>query len=123
MAANILDQRRRELGITIPALAVRSGVTESTVKRILNQGMENASFGKVCAVAEALGVQLRLEPTVDAVSFQEREATYKAKRIIEMVQGSSSLEEQGVSGEDCDQMLRRTVHELMAGPKRRLWAT
>jgi hypothetical protein len=39
-----------------------------------------------------------------------------------MVQGTSGLEAQAVDREALEQMIRRTTHELLAGPKRRLWA-
>lgn len=123
MATNILDQRRRGLGMTVPALATRSGVPESTLKRLLNRGMNHVAFGRVVAVAQALGLEVQFEATADEVSFQEREATHKAERILGLVQGSSGLEAQGVSPDIRQQMLRRTVHELMAGSKRRLWGT
>jgi len=123
MPTNILDQRRRELGMTVPALAARSGVSESTLKRLLNGGINNVAFGRAVAVAQALGLEIQFEATADVVSFQEQEATLKAERILRMVQGSSGLEAQGVSPGIRKQMFRRTVHELMAGSKRRLWGT
>ena len=108
--------------MSVPALAARSGVSESTVKRILNGDRGAVAFGRVSAVARALGVDVRLETATDAVTLQETQAETKARRIIELVQGSSGLEAQAVGPSDREQMLRRTVHELMAGSRRRLWA-
>jgi len=38
-----------------------------------------------------------------------------------MVQGTSALESQAVDSETYRQMVRQTMHELMAGSRRRLW--
>jgi hypothetical protein len=117
-----LEQRRRELGMPLAALSVRSGVPKSTVKRILGDGQRQAALGNVEAVARALGMSLNFEPILDSVAFQEREARRKAEGIMSVVHGSSALETQAVDRADLETMVQRTVHELVAGPKRRLWA-
>jgi len=102
-------------------LALRSGVSLPTVQRILRDGGEHATYATVKAVAHALGMDLELRNTVDEQDFAERQARTKAEAIVRMVQGSSALESQAVDAETYRHMVDQTVHELMAGPRRRLW--
>ena len=122
MAMNYLEQRRRELRMPIPALAVRSGVPLSTVKRVLSGGLDRVAFGTVKGVAKALGVRLPFVAADDAQTYQEQQAKRKANRIAKMVQGTSALEAQAIPDEALERMVRRTTVELVAGSTRRLWA-
>ena len=117
----LLDRARRELGMTYPVLAERSGVPVPTLKRMLGGGLGKTSFETVAAVAEALGVPLGAKP-MDADAFRECVAREKARRLVSMVQGTSALEAQGLEAERLESMVERTAHELLAGPPRRLWA-
>ena len=117
-----LERRRRQLGMSRTALAQRSSVSLATVHRILNGGLENATVASIRAVAEALGVDLQMQEATNAHGFRERQARTKAERLVGLVQGSSRLEEQAVDSETLTQMVQQTIHELMAGSGRRLWA-
>lgn len=117
-----LDQRRQRLGMSRPALAERSGVSLPTVSRVLSGGQQNASFSTVLAMARVLGVRLNLEADCDVDELLERQARQKAERLVGMVHGSAALEGQGLDHDTRERMVRRTVHELRAGSKRRLWA-
>ncbi len=123
MTPQDLDQRRRELGMTYPALAMRSGVAESTVKRMLGGGLCTASFDKVAAIAEAMGMTLDLTPIEDAFTYRQQQARTKARQLVSLVQGSSGLEAQGLDRRELDRMTARTEAELLEGPRRRLWGT
>lgn len=116
-----LDDRRRRLGMTCSALAARSGVSEPTVKRILAGRAGAASLAHVAAVAEALGMPLTTDP-VDADEYRAQAARRKAERIARLVQGNSALEAQAVDPDEHRRLVERSVHELLAGPARRLWS-
>lgn len=110
--------------MTHAALAVRSGVSEPTVKRMLGGRADagaGASFAHVAAVAEALGMPLTAEP-VDADAMRLAAAREKAERIARLVQGTSALEAQAVDEAEYRRLVERSVHELLAGPPRRLWS-
>lgn len=113
--------------MTFAALAVRSGVSEPTVKRMLGGRVDaaggggGASFAHVAAVAEALGMPLTAEP-VDADDMRLAAAREKAERIARLVQGTSALEAQAVDEAEYRRLVERSVHELLAGPPRRLWS-
>ena len=117
-----LDRRRYQLGVTYQALAERSGVSLATVRRILGGGQQSASLSTVLAIARVLGVRLSFDAESDVDDLLERQARQKAERLVGMVQGSSALEGQGLDEDTRERMVRRTVHELRAGSKRKLWA-
>lgn len=117
-----LNRRRRELGVSYQALAERSGLSLPTVRRILAGGQQSASLSSVLAIARVLGVRLTFSAESDAGQFLERQAREKAERLVGMVHASCALEGQGLDKDTREQMVRQTVHELLAGSKRQLWA-
>jgi hypothetical protein len=66
-------------------------------------------------------MDFELRSTTDEQAFAERQARTKAEAIVRMVQGTSALESQAVDSDTYRQMVSQTVHELMAGPRRKLW--
>ena len=116
-----MQRRRKALRISCELLALRSGVSLPTVQRILRDGEEHATYATLAAVARALGMDFNLTSASDEQAFAERQAETKAGLIVRMVQGTSALESQAVDSDTYQQMVEQTVHELMAGPRRKLW--
>lgn len=116
-----LDERRRELRMTIPQLARRSGISTATVARVL-RGEPTVAMGHACAVANALGMQVGLSPRVSVDSLLRQAAHTKAQRAVALVQATSSLEGQGLSRHEFDAMVERTARELQAAGGKTLWA-
>ena len=123
--SNSLDRlirRRKALGMSFAVLAARSGVSEPTVKRMLGGQIADSSFANVAAVAHALGCSFDLdEPDVDELCNQQ--ARKKAEQIARLVQGTSALESQAVDAETYRRLVEKSYHELLAGSRRRLWAS
>jgi len=117
-----LDLRRRELGMAMGNLAKKSGLSLRTVARILSGDHAHASWANVTALADALGVTVELRPVANPEDLREQQAQRKAERLVKMVQGTSALEAQAVDKDQIERMKRRTVHELLAGSDRKLWA-
>jgi transcriptional regulator with XRE-family HTH domain len=117
-----LDARRRMLRMSYASLAKRSGVSIPTVYRILSGRNQTASFATIRALAQVLGLDLKFEEKVPIERLQEKEARRKAEHLVKMVQGTSGLEGQAVKMREYRQMLRQTIHELLAGSKRKLWS-
>ena len=117
-----LESRRRELGLSQSALAERCGISLPTVQRILSGHNPAASFDNTVAIAVALGMMLDAVPITPAQELLEQQARKKAERLVRMVQGTSAWEGQGVSARHIGQMVKKTVQELLAGSRRRLWA-
>jgi transcriptional regulator with XRE-family HTH domain len=118
----ILNQRRQELGLTVGTLAKRSGVSHPTVQRILSGTNPTASFCNVMAIAHALGLSLILDAQTDVGRMKHEQAARKARKLVSLVQGSMGLEGQAVDQKTLDVMIERTTHEMLNGPKRRLWS-
>jgi len=115
-----LDSRRRQLGMSMAVLAKRSGVPMRTVQRILSGKHLGASIASVLALANALGMTVQIEPTIDAQDLKERQAQEKAKQLVNQVQATSALESQAIEPEAADRMIRQT--ELLgSSAKRSLW--
>ena len=117
-----LENRRQELGMTFEALSKRSEVPISTIKTIFKRGVEHATFSKVAAIANALGIGIDFSPEVDSYKLQHQQAEKKARALVGMVQGTSGLESQAVDQSQVELMVLGLVHQLMAGSKRKLWA-
>jgi transcriptional regulator with XRE-family HTH domain len=117
-----MERRRKALGISRPCLARRSGVSLPTVNRMLSGGCEHSTYANLRAVALALGMDVEVRSTVSEQEFAEHEAQSKAEVIARLVQGTSALESQAVDADTYGQIVRQTVHELMAGSRRRLWS-
>ena len=117
-----LDTRRRELGLSYELLSKRSGVSRPTVQRVLSGNHAEASFANVVAIAESLGLAVRLDSTVDVRDLKREQAKRKAKKLVSLVQGTSGLEGQAVDKKAIESMVEQTTHELLAGSKRKLWS-
>ena len=118
---NHLDERRRELRMTIPQLARRSGISTATVARVL-RGEPTVAMGHVCAVADALGMQVGVRPRLSVDTLVRQAAKTKARRAAALVQATSALEAQGLSRHQFDAMVDRTTRELQAAAGKTLWA-
>ena len=121
ITAERLQTRRKMLGIGFQSLASRSGVSIPTVKRIFGGQIAAASFGNIAAIAEALGLSFELgESSVDALCRQQ--ARKKAMQVARLVQGTSALESQAVGKDTYKRIVEKSFREILAGPKRKLWA-
>jgi len=127
-----LDARRRELGIPYSALAELSRVSQPVVQRLLAGKLHAPRFQSVIAVAQALGLRglrilddgsIKFEAGLRAQELREQQARKKARKLVGMVQGTSALECQAVSGATYQAMVERTYHELLAGSNHRLWSS
>jgi transcriptional regulator with XRE-family HTH domain len=103
-------------------LSKRSGVSCPTVQRVLSGKHAEASFANIVAIAESLGLSLRLDSTADVRDLKREQAERKAKKLVSFVQGTSGLEGQAVDQKAVESMVEQTTHELLAGSKRKLWS-
>ena len=117
-----LDARRRELDMSIDVVSRRSGVSVSTVVRVLSGQNPHVSLENLVAIADVLGMSLCVTPRTSTLQFREEQANQKARRLARIVQGSLGLEAQAISANDLDDMARQTAHQLLAGSPRRLWS-
>jgi hypothetical protein len=92
------------------------------VQRILSGEEMNPGFSTVASLARELGVGVHFEDDVDIRTIRRRQAEKKAERILAIVQGNSALEAQSMSRETMRDLREQTIHELLAGSDRKLWA-
>lgn len=116
-----LENRRRRLRMPRNALAKRAGVSLPSLHRMLVVRDPGCSWASVLRVAEALGMSITAEARLSPQQFRHRQATKKAERLVSLLQGTSSLEGQGLDREELDDMVIETAAELMTS-KRKLWA-
>jgi transcriptional regulator with XRE-family HTH domain len=117
-----LSERREKLGLSCSVLARRVGISLRSVQRILSGEEANPRFATVASLARELGVGVRFDDEVDLRTIRRRQAERKAARILALVQGSSALEAQGLSNKTLRDLREKTIHELLAGSPRKLWA-
>lgn len=109
------------------ALARRSEISLPTVQRLLCGRETNPRLETVTALADALGVEVRLSgssrvyESTEASAFRLEHARAKAKRLARLVQGTMALEAESVGADVLEQMEECNLHALLAGPPRRLW--
>lgn len=107
--------------MSFASLANLSGVSEPTIKRIFGGQLGQASFSNVAAILEALGTTLGIQER-DPDEMCRQQARRKAEQIARLVQGTSALESQAVDAQTYGRLVEKSYHELLAGPRRRLWA-
>jgi transcriptional regulator with XRE-family HTH domain len=120
MLNNILNTRRRKLGVTIGALARLSGVPVATVNRILRDPAK-ARFEKVAAVGNVLGIDYANARIVPVKRVLRERATQKARYVAAVVQGTQGLEAAGLDSEGYERLVVVATETLLAGKKRKLW--
>ncbi|QDV44556.1 helix-turn-helix protein [Stieleria neptunia] len=116
-----IQERKRELDISVSDLARRSGVSRATVIRILGGEDHEFSFANVQAILLALGISLDLTE-IPAAKFRDHIATAKAKRLIALTQGNVALESQAVSRASAQSHLEEAKARI-ASSSRKLWAS
>ena len=120
MTTNILNTRRRKLGVTIGALARLSGVPVATVNRILRDPA-TARFEKVAAVGSILGVDYANARKVPVKRVLRERALQKARYVAAVVQGTQGLEAAGLDSAGYERLVAVAAETLLAGKKRKLW--
>ncbi len=118
-----LQSRRVELRMSCAVLASRSGVSLRTVQRLLAGEELSTDVGTLAAIAEALGLEVRLGERESADAILARQAREKAGRLVSLTRGTAVLEAGGVAAGGVDRMLEKTTMELLWGSARRLWAS
>ncbi len=94
-----LETRRRELRLSRRVLAIRAGLSEATVKRMLGGELEHASLANVTPLFKALGYEFAMRPAKTVSQMREEAAHDKAVRLAARVQATSGLEAQALGDE------------------------
>lgn len=118
--ASDLNERRKQLGITIRALSRLSKVPVATVNRILaNPG--RARFDHVAAVGNILGIDFLGVRSLPVKTVLANRVLAKATYIARVVQGTQGLEAAGLNRSGYHKILNLAVKTLKSGKKQKLW--
>src|SRR5262245_24769125 len=101
----ILEMRRKRLGMSRAVVARLSGVPLPTVTRILTGRPSRPSLPNVLAIAETLGAEWKIDPIAGTETLRNWHARQKAARLVATVQGSSALEGQGVDPNKVEELV------------------
>ncbi|MCQ5127607.1 helix-turn-helix domain-containing protein [Blautia producta] len=82
--AKILRRLMEEQGLKVSDIVKRSGIAYSTVKSILENGIEKTSYVNVCKICEALGITTdQLEQMARSEMETKKEPSYNdVERLI-----------------------------------------
>jgi transcriptional regulator with XRE-family HTH domain len=116
-----LNLRRKKLRMSYTVLAKKSGVSLPTLVRVLTGRTPDPGIKTVAAIAGAMGLGVTFEEQVTVPQLLEEQARRQARRLAAVVQGTFGLEAQAVDAATVQEITDQTVHELLAGPARRLW--
>lgn len=113
---------RNLLGMSQTTLAKRAKVPQATISRI-EQGHQNASLGTLQKICEALSCELVIVPllqdTIEAI--RQRQAQKMAKRRIDYLKGTMSLEMQEPDSAFLHELLKQEEIAILRGPNSKLW--
>jgi len=115
-----IEARRKELNITIVNLSKLSGLGVRTVNRFL--AGEDVKLSTVERLTNLLGLDFAGNEVVSVAQLQRRQAKEKALLMVALVQGTSSLEMQGLEKSTVTTMLKKMEQAFLTGSYRnRLW--
>jgi len=117
---NNIEARRKKLNITIENLSTLSNLGVRTVNRLL--AGDDVKLSTVEQVTNLLGLDFAGNEVMTFKELEKRRAKEKAIFMVALVQGTSSLEMQGLDKESINYMLKKMEREFLVGSYRnRLW--
>lgn len=116
-----LEKRRKALGMSRLVVARRSCVPLPMVNEILRNQNSDTSDANLIAVLKTLGMNGSAAEPISVNELRHRQARQKAKRLIQIVQGTSALEGQALNHQEIESMISKTTQVLLSS-NRKLWA-
>lgn len=117
----VLNARRKALGMSIRILATRCGLSVATVQRVLG-GKASERAETVFVIASVLGMAIELRSIKGVASLRREVAAHKAHTIVNSAQGSFALEGQSVPEAEKHKIEGMMAKKLLNGPNIRLWS-
>jgi len=117
---NRIIERKKQLNITVENLAKLSGISVRTVNRVLKN--EDVKLSTIEEVTNLLGLDFAGNEQVPLEELEQRRAYDKAVYMASLVQGTSSLEKQGLETEQLKNIIAMYEKEFLKGTYRKaLW--
>jgi len=117
---NQIIARKEQLGITVENLAKLSGVGVRTINRLLKN--EDVKLSTVEHVTNFLGLDFAGNEQLSLSALKKQRAHEKALFLASIVQGTSTLEMQGLEDESLSKIISMYEKECLSGSyKDTLW--
>jgi DNA-binding LacI/PurR family transcriptional regulator len=117
-----LEKRRQGIKMPLSIVARRSGVSLSTVYRVLRRFDGSVSATSVCAIAEALMAQIGLRTSKSDDKVLIEQVRMKARKITGMTQATAAMEGQAVNSAAQGRLATQLARRLLAvGTPRQIW--
>ncbi len=114
--------RKQQLGISTENLAKLSGLSTQTITRLLHN--KNVKQSTLEAVTTVLGLDLSGNEVIQAEQLRKSRAQAKARYLATLVQGTSTLEMQGLEEEGVQKIIHLFEQELLEGKyQKALWVS
>ena len=115
-----IENRKKQLGITIENLAKLSNSGVRTINRFF--AGEDVKLSTIEKMTNVLGLDFAGNETVPLKELEKKRATQKALFMASLVQSTSALEMQGLEKNSLDKIIHKFEKEFLTGPyKNRLW--
>lgn len=116
-----LNRQKKQLGITNGYLAQKTGLSIPTVQRILANKDHSVELAGLLSIADILGIDITASVSRSAQDMLKEKANNKAEKLLQLVRGNSALEGNEIDLGTYQDLLQRTVDDLLKGSKRALW--
>jgi predicted DNA-binding mobile mystery protein A len=116
---------RKALGMTGQQLAKRAGLHRMRIIQLERaESADAVTLRSLRAIAKNLGCELvyTLVPQIPLQTMLEQQALKIAKRRVEQVAHSMSLENQAVSDAQLQEQIEELTKKLLEGPPKHLWS-
>ncbi|MFA6757218.1 MAG: helix-turn-helix transcriptional regulator [Campylobacteraceae bacterium] len=115
-----IEERRKQLDITIENLAKLSGLGTRTVNRFF--AGEDVKLSTVEKITTFLGTNLAGDEKVSIKKLKKNRAAKRALFMASLVQSTSALEKQGLEKKEIGKMTKELENQFLTGLyKDRLW--
>lgn len=115
-----IEERRKQLDITIENLAKLSGLGTRTVNRFF--AGEDVKLSTVEKITTFLGTNLAGDEKVSIKKLKKNRAAKRALFMASLVQSTSALEKQGLEKKEIEKMTKEFENQFLTGLyKDRLW--
>ncbi|MCK9257412.1 MAG: helix-turn-helix transcriptional regulator [Sulfurospirillaceae bacterium] len=115
-----IEERRKQLDITIENLAKLSGLGTRTVNRFF--AGEDVKLSTVEKITTFLGTNLAGDEKVSIKKLKKNRAAKRALFMASLVQSTSALEKQGLEKKEIGKMTKEFENQFLTGLyKDRLW--
>ncbi len=117
-----VQERQKEVGVTLENIAKLSSLGSRTVARFFSG--KDVKLSTAEKITEMLGLDFAGNEVVEIKVLKERRAKERALYIVSLVQDTSSLEMQGLKNDEITTLLQEVKEQFLYGKyQKKLWAS